>query len=82
MNALSRLITRVTKRQFAMATTVEEVSTILDRTIGFATANMIDDNQIEDIAATIPVVDPVTEPEYDTTEEEPSEPEQDDYITE
>lgn len=77
MNALSRLITRVTKRQFAMAVTVEEVSTILDRTISFATANMIDDNQIEDIAATIPVVEPVTEPEYDTTE-----PEQDEYIPE
>lgn len=70
MNALSKLITRVTKRQFAMATTVEQVSNILDRTITFANSEMITETQIEEIAATIPIVEPVTDVESEPEIEE------------
>lgn len=63
MNALSRLITRVTKRQFQIARNVDEISTVLDRTIAFASAETpyISEAEVEEIAATIPNVAPADE---------------------
>jgi hypothetical protein len=63
MNALSKLIKRVTMRQIGMARTTEELSTILDRTIKFAEGEnpYLSEQDVEDIAATVPVPDPVTE---------------------
>lgn len=61
MNALSRLITKVTKRQFSMVRDIESYSVILDRTISFAESGKLSEEQVEDIATVIPVVDPVTE---------------------
>jgi hypothetical protein len=63
MNALSKLIKRVTMRQIGMARTTEELSTILDRTIKFAEGEnpYLSEQDVEDIAATVPVPDPVTD---------------------
>lgn len=61
MNALSKLITKVTKRQFSMVRDIDSYSVILDRTISFAESGKLSDEQVEDIATVIPVVDPVTE---------------------
>jgi cytochrome c len=63
MNALSKLIKRVTMRQIGMARTTEELSTILDRTIAFAEGEnpYLSEQDVEDIAAVVPVPDPVTE---------------------
>lgn len=63
MNALSKLIKRVTMRQIGMARTTEELSTILDRTIAFAEGEKpyLSEQDVEDIAAVVPVPDPVTE---------------------
>lgn len=75
MGALANLIKRVTKRQFQMARTVEEVSEVLDRTVAFATGEnpYLSESDVEEIAATIPVVEPVTE--VDTASETVPEPE-------
>jgi len=59
MNALSKLITKCTKRQFQIASTVDEISAILDRTISFSESGKLSDEQVESL---IPYV-PVTEPE-------------------
>ena len=63
MNALSKLIKRVTMRQIGMARTTEELSTILDRTIKFAEGEnpYLSEQDVEDSAATVPVPDPVTD---------------------
>lgn len=63
MNALSKLIKRVTMRQIGMARTTEELSTILDRTIKFAEGEKpyLSEQDVEDIAATVPIPDPVTD---------------------
>lgn len=61
MNALSKLITKVTKRQFSMVRDIDSYSVILDRTISFVESGKLSDEQVEDIATVIPVVDPVTE---------------------
>ena len=63
MNALSRLITRATIRQFQQATTPEQTAAILDRTIAFAQAETpyISEEQIDEIVPYIPVTEPVVE---------------------
>jgi hypothetical protein len=63
MNALSKLIKRVTMRQIGMARTTEELSTILDRTIKFAEGEnpYLSEQDVEEIAAVVPVPDPVTD---------------------
>ena len=63
MTALSKLIKRVTMRQIGMARTTEELSAILDRTIAFAEGEnpYLSEQDVEDIAAIVPVPDPVTE---------------------
>lgn len=60
MNALSRLITRATIRQFQQATTPEQTAAILDRTIAFAESETpyITEEQIDEIAGYIPVDEP------------------------
>lgn len=67
MNALSKLIKRVTMRQIGMARTTEELSAILDRTIAFAEGEnpYLSEQDVEEIAATVPIPDPVTESEYE-----------------
>lgn len=57
MSALSRLITRVTIRQCQIARTVDEFSTILDRTVAFAEAETpyIGEEEINEIIPYIPV---------------------------
>ena len=77
MGALAKLIVRCTKRQFAMAKTTQEVSEILDRTIQFAEGDhpYLTEEDVADIASTIPVPDPVTEVEY-----EPSQTDESTYI--
>ena len=57
MNALSRLITRATIRQFQQATTSEETAAILQRTIAFSESNYISDEEIDSIVPYIPVND-------------------------
>lgn len=76
MGALANLIKRVTKRQFQMARTVEEVSEVLDRTVAFATGDnpYLSESDVEEIAATIPDVEPVEEAE--TVSETVTEPEE------
>ncbi len=59
MNALSRLITRATIRQFQQATTPEQTAMILDRTIEFANSNYITEEQIDSMVPYIPVTDPI-----------------------
>jgi hypothetical protein len=46
-----------------MARTTEELSTILDRTIKFAEGenSYLSEQDVEEIAATVPVPDPVTD---------------------
>ena len=70
MNALSRLITKCTKRQLQIAKTVDEISTIMDRTIAFAEAEKpyISEQEIDELLPYIPV----TEPEPTTTDITPS----------
>lgn len=60
MNALSKLITKCTKRQFQMASTVDEISTILDRTISFSESGKLSDEQIDSLLPYIPVTEPET----------------------
>ena len=57
MNALSRLITRATIRQFQQATTSEETAAILQRTIAFSESNYISDTEIDSIVPYIPVTE-------------------------
>jgi hypothetical protein len=68
MSALSRLITKCTKRQLQIATTVDEISTILDRTIAFAEAEKpyISDEEIDELIPYVPVTEPAPEPETDS----------------
>ena len=70
MNALANLIKRVTKVQFSRCKDVEELSKVLDRTVAFATGEnpYLTETDVEEIAATIPIIDPVTEPVTETTE--------------
>ena len=68
MNALSRLIVKVTKRQFSMVRDIDAYSVILDRTISFAESGKLSDDEIEDIAAVIPAVEEPTEPTGEPTE--------------
>ena len=65
MSALSRLITKCTKRQLQIAKTVDEISTILDRTIAFAEAEKpyISDDEIDELIPYVPVTEPTPEPE-------------------
>ena len=74
MGALAKLIVRCTKRQFAMAKTTQEVSEILDRTIQFAEGDhpYLTEEDVADIASTIPVPDPVTEVEYESSQTDES----------
>ena len=68
MSALSRLITKCTKRQLQIAKTVDEISTILDRTIAFAEAEKpyISDEEIDELIPYVPVTEPTPEPETDS----------------
>ena len=68
MSALSRLITKCTKRQLQIAKTVDEISTILDRTIAFAEAEKpyISDAEIDELIPYVPVTEPTPEPETDS----------------
>lgn len=70
MNALANLIKRVTKVQFSRCKDVDELSKVLDRTVAFATGEnpYLTETDVEEIAATIPIIDPVTEPVTETTE--------------
>lgn len=63
MNALANLIKRVTKVQFSRCKDVDELSKVLDRTVAFATGEnpYLTETDVEEIAATIPIIDPVTE---------------------
>ena len=72
MNALSRLITKCTKRQLQLAKTVDEVSTIMDRTIKFAEAETpyISDEEIDSLLPYVPVTEPVTETAEQTEDSE------------
>lgn len=65
MSALSRLITKCTKRQLQIAKTVDEISTILDRTIAFAEAEKpyISDAEIDELIPYVSVTEPTPEPE-------------------
>ena len=65
MNALSRLITKCTKRQLQIAKTVDEISTIMDRTIAFAEAEKpyISDEEIDSLLPYVPVTEPETDSE-------------------
>jgi hypothetical protein len=62
MSALSKLIKRITMKQIGMARTTEELSTILDRTIAFAEGEKpyLSEGDVEEIAAIVPIPDPVT----------------------
>ena len=68
MSALSKLIVRVTKRQFQIANDVETLSKILDRTIAFAEAEKpyISDAEIDELIPYVPVTEPTPEPETDS----------------
>ena len=72
MNALSRLITKCTKRQLQLAKTVDEVSTIMDRTIAFAEAEKpyISDEEIDSLLPYVSVTEPVTETAEQTEDSE------------
>jgi hypothetical protein len=63
MNALANLIKRVTKVQFSRCKDVDELSKVLDRTVAFATGEnpYLTETDVDEIAATIPIIDPVTE---------------------
>ncbi len=68
MSALSRLITKCTKRQLQIAKTVDEISTILDRTIAFAEAEKpyISDEEIDELIPYVPVTEPTQATETDS----------------
>ena len=68
MNALANLIKRVTKVQFSRCKDVDELSKVLDRTVAFATGEnpYLTEADVDEIAATIPIIDPVTEHESDS----------------
>ena len=68
MSALSRLITKVTKRQLTIAKTVDEFSAITDRIIKFAEAEnpYISDDEIDSLLPYIPVTEHEPEPEIET----------------
>jgi hypothetical protein len=65
MTALSKLITKVTKRQFQIARDVNELSNVLDRTIAFATAEnpFIGEDELNELLPYIPVTEPEEAPE-------------------
>ena len=75
MNALANLIKRVTKVQFSRCKDVDELSKVLDRTVAFATGEnpYLTETDVEEIAATIPIIDPVTETAEPTEPTEDSE---------
>ena len=67
MNALSRLITKVTKRQFQIARDVDELSSVLDRTIAFATGEKpyIGEDELNELLPYIPVTEPTESTDAD-----------------
>ena len=77
MNALANLIKRVTKVQFSRCKDVDELSKVLDRTVAFATGEnpYLTETDVEEIAATIPIIDPVTETTETAEQTEPTDSE-------
>ena len=61
MNALSKLITKCTMRQLQIAATVDEISTIIDRTISFSESGKLSDEQIDSLIPYVPVTEPEAE---------------------
>lgn len=57
MNALSKLITKCTKRQLQIAKTVDEISIIMDRTAAFYENKVITESEVDELIPYVPVTE-------------------------